>query len=354
MIGSWFIMNFEKIGLFIRELREEKKWSQENLADKLYCDRTKINRIENGRRYIKLEDLILLSEIFDLSLDEIVAGEKIGKNNKKKIEITFKEYLKSQNTKIKRLRLGIMILVVLIISIFSLFTIMYFFQNYKTIRVYRFSGSSENYEINDGLLILSKEKIYLRVSDIIPEVDEISIYSEQDNKQTLIYSGNSDTILNDNYGYSSLISYKDFIKKNQKIFIVINGEKVVLNFREDFVNSRMFYKEESNIGRVEINETLIPKKIKESFQCDDDSCHLDLENENLLFNNGILSVVKGNKYYSYDLSNSLLEYQNQSEPKSDFVILISDNDITCMSGNCKNSKKIYDHFYDSYILKYLN
>lgn len=63
---------------------------------------------------------------------------------------------------------------------------------------------------------LSKEKIYLRVSDIIPEVDEISIYSEQDNKQTLIYSGNSDTILNDNYGYSSLISYKDFIKKIKK------------------------------------------------------------------------------------------------------------------------------------------
>lgn len=128
MIGSWFIMNFEKIGLFIRELREEKKWSQENLADKLYCDRTKINRIENGRRYIKLEDLILLSEIFDLSLDEIVAGEKIGKNNKKKIEITFKEYLKSQNTKIKRLRLGIMILVVLIISIFLYLQLCIFFK----------------------------------------------------------------------------------------------------------------------------------------------------------------------------------------------------------------------------------
>ena len=347
-------MNLEKIGHFIRQLREEKKWSQEALADKLYCDRTKINRIENGRRYIKLEDLILLSEIFDLSLDELIAGEKKDKNIKKQIEITFKEYLKGQNTKIKRLRLGIIVLVILLISIFSLFTIMYFFQNYKSIRVYKFSGSSENYEINDGLLILSKEKIYLRVSDIIPAVDEISIYSEKDNKQVLIYRGNPNTILNDNYGYSSLISYKDFIKSKQKIFINIRGEKIDLDFREDFVNSRFFYKEESNVGHVEINETLIPKGIKESFQCDEDSCHLDLENENLLFNNGILSVVKGNKYYSYDLSNSLLEYQNQSEPKSGFVILISDNDITCISGNCKNSQKVYDYFYDSYILKYLN
>ena len=201
---------------------------------------------------------------------------------------------------------------------------------------------------------MSKEKIYLKVNNIVPTVDEISVYSEQDNKQILIYSGNSDIILNDNYGYSALISYKDFIKSKQKIFIVIKGERIDLNFREDFVNSRIFYKEESNVGHMKINETLIPKKIKESFQCDDDSCHLDSENEKLLFNNGILSVVKGNKYYSYDLGNSLFEYQNQSEPKSDFVILISDNDITCMSGNCKNSQKIYEDFYESYILKYLN
>ncbi len=347
-------MDLEKIGHFIRTMRKEKNWSQEALADKLYCDRTKINRIENGRRNVKLDDLILLSEIFDLSLDEIIAGERKDKNNKKRVEITFKEYLKTQNTKIKRLRSVIIILVILLISIFSLFTIIYFFQNYKSIRVYKFSGSSENYEINDGLLILSKEKIYLKVNNIVPTVDEISVYSEQDNKQTLIYSGNSDIILNDNYGYSALISYKDFIKSKQKTFIVIKGERIDLNFREDFVNSRIFYKEESNVGHMKINETLIPKKIKESFQCDDDSCHLDLENEKLLFNNGILSVVKGNKYYSYDLGNSLFEYQNQSEPKSDFVILISDNDITCMSGNCKNSQKIYEDFYESYILKYLN
>lgn len=100
-------MNFEKIGHFIKQLREEKKWSQEILSKKMCCERTKVNKIENGKRYINVEDLILLSEIFDISLDELIAGEKKNKNNKKKIEITFREYLKAQNTKIKRLRLGI-------------------------------------------------------------------------------------------------------------------------------------------------------------------------------------------------------------------------------------------------------
>lgn len=346
-------MNQEKIGHFIRKLREEKKWSQETLADKLYCERTKINKIENGKRYIKLEDIILLSEIFDLSLEELIAGEKKDKKNEKQIEITFKEYLNAQNTKIKRMRLGMIIFSILLVSIFSLFTIVYFFQNYKTIRMYKFSGSSENYEINDGLLILTKEKIYLKVDNIIPSVDEISIYSEQNGKQALIYSGKSDIILNDNYGYSSLISYKDFIKAKQKIFVVINGERVDLSFREEFVNSGVFYEEENKIGKPKIEETLIPQKIKDNFQCENASCHLNLEDESLMFNNDVLLIVKSEQYYSYDLSNNLFEYQNQKNQKEDFVITIYDNDITCLSGNCKNAKKIYANFYESYVLKYL-
>lgn len=346
-------MNYEKIGLFIRKLREEKNWSQETLADKLCCERTKINKIENGKRYVKMEDLILLSEIFELSIEELITGEKRNKKNQKQIEITFNEYLKSQNTKVKRMRLGMIISVILLVSVFSIFTILYFFQNYKTIRVYKFSGNSENYEIKDGLLILSKDKIYLKVDNINPEVDEISIYSELNNKQTLVYSGSADVLLKDNYGYSSLISYKEFIKSKQKIFIVINGERVNLNFREDFVNNGIFYKQENNIGKSKSDEILIPQKIKDNFQCEENLCHLDLDSESLLFNNGVLSVIKNEQYYSYELSNNLFEYQNQKNSTKDFVILISNNDINCVSGNCKNSQEIYDNFYKLYILKYL-
>lgn len=98
-------MDCEKIGKFIKKMREEKKWSQEILADKLFCDRTKINKIEKGKRYIKVDDLILLSEIFELSMEELISGEKQDKNNKARLEITFKEYLKVQNTKVKKLRI---------------------------------------------------------------------------------------------------------------------------------------------------------------------------------------------------------------------------------------------------------
>lgn len=347
-------MNYSKIGKFIKSLREGKNWSQETLANKLHCERTKINRIENGKRYVKIEDLILLSELFEVSLEELIAGEKKNTKNKEEIQITFKEFIRCQNSKIQKMRIMSIILIILLVSIFSIFTIFYFFQNYKTIRIYKFSGTSENYEINDGLLILSKDKIYLKVENIVPTVDKISIYREQDNKQTLIYAGNSNVILKDNYGYSSIVSYKDFIKSKQTIFIVINDERIDLNFKEEFVNDAIFYQKEETIGETRSYSFIIPQEIKKNFECEEDFCHLELENEKLLFNNGILSVTKNEEYFLYDVNNNVFEYQNSENSKINFVVLVNDNEINCVSGTCKNSKKIYEEFYNSYILQYLN
>ena len=205
-------MDIDKVGKFIRKLRESKKWSQEELASNLYCDRTKINKLENGKRSPKIEELTLLSEIFDISIEELIAGEKKTDKNNKKIQSIFKEYLKQQNTKLKIMRLIIILLVSVLFFCFSVIAILYFFQNYKSIRVYRFSGSSENYEISDGLLIISKDKMYFKIDNIDPLTDNITIYSEINNERKLIYSGEPNVIINDNYGYESFISYSDFIK----------------------------------------------------------------------------------------------------------------------------------------------
>ena len=41
-------MNNEKIGHFICKLRTEKKWTQEDLANKLFVDRTMVSKWERG------------------------------------------------------------------------------------------------------------------------------------------------------------------------------------------------------------------------------------------------------------------------------------------------------------------
>lgn len=349
-------MDYEKIGKFIKKLREEKKWSQETLADKLLCDRTKVNKMENGKRYIKIDDLILLSEIFELSIEELISGEKQDKNNKSRLEITFKEYLKAQNTRVKKLRIITIFLIIIMLLCLFLLAITYFFQNYKSIRIYSFYGKSENYEVNDGLLILSKDKIYLKIDTIIPEVEEVSIYSECYNEEKLIYRGDPNVILHDSYGYDAYILYKDFINSKQKIFLVIDDERIDLTFKEDFVNDKFIYKENKKIWKDKPNasSSLIPRKIKDNFDCEIDSCHLELKDENLIYNNGILFVTTKKNYYSYDIENKIFGYQDSENSERDFIVAVLDDDITCVSGNCKESKKVYDKFYNYYILKYID
>ncbi len=70
-------MNQEKIGKFIAEIRKQKKLTQEQLAEKLGVS---INAVSKWERGICLMDMSLLkplSEILDISINEILSGEQI-------------------------------------------------------------------------------------------------------------------------------------------------------------------------------------------------------------------------------------------------------------------------------------
>jgi transcriptional regulator with XRE-family HTH domain len=67
-------MEFEK-KLF--ELRKQKGISQEELADKLNISRQTLSKWELGNSTPDLEKLILLCDYFEISLDELVFGNKV-------------------------------------------------------------------------------------------------------------------------------------------------------------------------------------------------------------------------------------------------------------------------------------
>lgn len=77
-------MNNDKIGKFILVLRKEKNLTQKDLADKLFITDRAVSKWERG---ICLPDITLfekLAEIFDISVSELLKGEKM--KNKKYIE----------------------------------------------------------------------------------------------------------------------------------------------------------------------------------------------------------------------------------------------------------------------------
>ena len=76
-------MNQEKIGKFIFELRKEKSMTQQELADKLGVTDRAISHWENGRR---LPDYSLLKDIsneLDISINELLAGERLTEKDLK-------------------------------------------------------------------------------------------------------------------------------------------------------------------------------------------------------------------------------------------------------------------------------
>lgn len=56
----------------IRDLREDKDLSQQDVADKLYMHKTTYARYETGKREIPMNIAIMLSEFYGVSLDYLV------------------------------------------------------------------------------------------------------------------------------------------------------------------------------------------------------------------------------------------------------------------------------------------
>ncbi len=349
-------MKNDRIGIFIKKIREEKGWSQEVLADKIYCSRTKINKIENNNQYLNIDDLIALSEVLEVSIEEIVSGEKITEKNKNKFNKNMINFLSLNNSKFKRAKIFSIFLVVIIITLFLLMTVLYFFQNYGSIRIYKMYGESEKYQIVNGLLILSKERIYFDLREIVPNIDEVEIFCEEDNNKHLVYKGSPNNILNDLYGYNSIISYKKFIEGKQSFYVKIADDEIKLNFIEDFKNDNFWNKEVDEIG-INNNseyEFSIPKKIKEKFDCFENYCILNTKNEAVTYNDNILIVTNEDINIIYDISGNVFSYEENVGKKNEVKFTLKNDELLCLKGKCDNANKIFSDFTINYINKYLD
>lgn len=59
----------------IKKYRTERNLSQEELAEKVYVTRQTISNWENNKSYPDIHSLLLLSSLFDVSLDQLIKGD---------------------------------------------------------------------------------------------------------------------------------------------------------------------------------------------------------------------------------------------------------------------------------------
>lgn len=68
------------LGEHIKKLRKEKDLSQEQLAKMLNVSRQAISKWESGKTYPDIENLILLRDIFNVTLDDLIINENKTKS----------------------------------------------------------------------------------------------------------------------------------------------------------------------------------------------------------------------------------------------------------------------------------
>ena len=70
-------MDMSKMGVFLQELRKEQGLTQEQLGEKLHISGKTISRWETGTYMPPVEMLLVLSELYGVSMNELVAGERL-------------------------------------------------------------------------------------------------------------------------------------------------------------------------------------------------------------------------------------------------------------------------------------
>ncbi len=102
-------MNQPKIGTFLKELRNEKNLTQEQLGEFLGVSRRTVSRWETGSNMPDLDILIEMADYYDVDLRELLDGErKSEKMNKEMKETLEKVASYNEMLNLKSMRQGIL------------------------------------------------------------------------------------------------------------------------------------------------------------------------------------------------------------------------------------------------------
>ena len=96
-------MNLERIGKFIAKKRQEKGFTQENLAEELDISNRAVSKWERGICLPDANNMAKLCKLFDISYNELLSGEVINqKDYKKHSEKLLEEFSKIETATNKK------------------------------------------------------------------------------------------------------------------------------------------------------------------------------------------------------------------------------------------------------------
>lgn len=360
-------MNEKQIGPFLKSLREERHLTQDQLSEILLVDRTTISKWESNKSIPLNDTLTLLSEFYNVSVNEILAGERFTKEeqNFKNARVTL-----SLLAKKNRLKFCMYILVALLIITLSVFFLYYFIATYKSIHIYSIRGIGECeacLNTKNGLVIISKDDIYIKIGSFYNmknekvEVRKVDFYVIDNGKEKVIYSGDPSTVIVDVQDGKQYLNVSKLKRGKHSYYLRVyigdeTTENIKLTISNDFTNDDLIYTYDNNTNKFNYPKTIITKlKNNKNFQYDEKNLTYILNKENLKIEcyvnlNGCDFLIENNdieiRYY-YDYFDNILEYRKKKN-----VRLLDDYRID-ISNMSKEDKRIFNNFKNNYFDKYI-
>lgn len=244
-------MNQEKMANFICQLRKEKKLSQESLANILFVGREAVSKWERGKTIPEPNILLHLSEYFNVSINELLYGERKSTKNQKEInKVSLNLYRRQKkNKKIIKFLLSIIVLFIF------LFLLLYFFLNYNSVSVYEITKYSNDLNITNGVIVSTNDKIYFYSGTLKSDklITKIELYYKDNNLSRNFITSTT----NKNYmSFSDSLGYGEYFDFKNKEYI-INNLWVEVTFDDGKVTNVML-----NPSKFISNDHFFPKKVK--------------------------------------------------------------------------------------------
>ena len=300
-------MNQNQTGKFIKELRKSKDLSQNQLADMIPISRQAISKWERNETIPDSSTLLRLSEIFDVTINELLLGKRIEKPSIEELERRALSIIDESNKKIYKNKMKFVYSIITIVLLVLLFFIYYFINSYNSIKVYTMNYDDQEFTLKDGLLILTNQKSYLRLGELVYDKDNINItnlklYYKTDKKEILIAEDKDldKLTLRDLYGYNEIIN-KSKIDNNiyLKIYYSDKEKEIKLIIKRDFINNYLLFNsfqeidEQEKQNEIDLENNKIILNIKEKGVED--------------YNNYSIEVTKDNEIKVFEYVKTLSE-----------------------------------------------
>ncbi len=348
-------MDKVKMGKFIGELRRAKHLTQTQLADKISVERETVSKWERGVNSVCVDYLIPLSETLDISVNELLYGERINDNNREEIErITVSLY--DGNLKKRKF----------IIALIVLFLIYYFLSTFNTLKVYYISYVTNDIKIPNGTLVLTKEKAKFNLGNVETkkEIKELKLfYKDVNNINQFIYNTSdkelSFTVFN---GSTEYFDFKEIERIISNLYLEVyfdNASEIIkLDVVKNFSNNYFFPKKIiggklKDTSVIDYDKNLEDKIIEKFTNISDGVYEYNFEEKQFTYFqdalNLILNVKEKDVLYTwiYCLSSKNISYQESQNDKILNSFDYVDNKIKCNIKTCKNEKEKINFFKES-------